>query len=516
MILSVKKSELFGTLTPPPSKSHSVRALILAALSEKGGVIKNLLKSGDIFSAISCLEKMGVKIFRSAGNKPEPVLSAVYALQNRQYAPFGQSAKFSENMQECGEIFQVIPPEGGIFSYLSSLKEPLILDVGNSGTLLYFLPMIAAAIPAHFIFTGDDSILHRPLKPLTEILDCLGVEYKIPKKNNSSAAEAKSAKPALPVERVGQTANTEQPEPFPPASSVVIEIFGKKMCGKKTVNADGGFSQPVSGLLTAAPVFYEDTEIILNKAGELPYIKMTLKRLADCGVRVEVSEDFKTYFVRGKQKIYAPYTAIPSDWSSAAFLLLAACASNSPLKIAEADITDTQGDSAIISFLKKMNAPIFYDEEKKELEIKAHNNCLKGAELDLSGTPDLLPAMAAAALFAEGKTVLKNIEICRSKECDRIKAAAEELGKLGGILKEGKDFLEIIGTGGRGLKPAVTDSRNDHRIALMLAAASCGIAPTLTEKPHCVQVKNFECVSVSYPQFTASMKTAGADFSVSN
>lgn len=437
------KSVLAGSVVPPPSKSHSIRALILAALSDGGGTIENLLESADIFSAISCLKTLGVR--------------------------------FVKTSDAVSNFYKVVPPPEGIASYAEGLKKTIILEAGNSGTLLYFLPMIAAAVSAHFVFMGDESLKRRPVKPITEILDCLGIQYKTQSESSFSAP---------------------------------IEIFGKKILSKKNVRADGKFSQPISGLLIASAVFYFFTEINLKVAGELPYIKMTLKRLKDAGVNVNVSEDFKKFSVCGGQRIRSPYTFIPSDWSSAAFLLLAAVASNSHLKIKKMNLLDSQGDSAIFSFLKKMNAGIFYNEEEMELEIMPIKDSLKAGEFDLSFTPDLFPVMAGIALFANGKTVLKNIEICRSKECDRIKAVTEELTKLGGEIIEGKDFVEINGKGGANLKCAVTDSRADHRIAMMLACTSLGIKPSSTDSH--VRIKNFECFAVSYPQFISSLKKLGA------
>lgn len=448
MILKIKKSKPVSSLPieVPPSKSHSMRALVLASFAEGPSQIKNLLMSGDTKTAISVFESLGVKF------------------------------KIEQKTNFSADII-VFPPKEGLKKRIENQKS-IKIDAGNSGTLFYFLGSIFSLMSSDFILTGDSSILKRPVKPLIEIYEELGLKYEF----------------------------LDSYEKAP------IRVFGKvssiKNLKEKTLCLEGDFSQVVSGLLLGAGLLDFPLQINLKRAGELPYLKMTLHWLKTCGIELDVSDDFKIFKIMGRQKISSFSASIPADWSSAAFPIALALITASTIGIKNMDINDVQGDARIVKVLKEMNADIRFEEKSQTLKI--FPSSLMGGTFDCSDIPDAVPALSAIACFAKGETLLKNIEICRYKECDRLSVISSELKKLGADITEGRDFLRIIGNAGKNLRPAAVDSHKDHRIAMMLTVIGCGI----DDKDGTVfTLKNAEYFDISYPSFLEDLKRMGFNIS---
>lgn len=441
MILNIKKSKPISPLPieVPPSKSHSMRALVLASFAEGSSQIKNLLISGDIKTAISVFESLGVKF------------------------------KIEQKTDFSADII-VFPPKEGLKKRIENQK-PIKIDAGNSGTLFYFLGSILSLMSSDFILTGDSSILKRPVKPLIEIYEELGLKY-----------EFLDGFEKAPIRVLG-------------GSSSIKDIEEKKLY------LEGDFSQVISGLLLGAGLLNFPLQINLKRAGELPYLKMTLHWLKTCGIKFDVSDDFKTFKIMEGQKISSFSASIPADWSSAAFPVALALITAFPLVIKNIDINDVQGDSRIVKILREMNADIRFEEKSQSLKILPSS--LKGGTFDCSDIPDAVPALSAMASFANGKTILKNIEICRYKECDRLFAIASELKKLGADITEGRDFLIVRGTGGKDLRPAKVSSHGDHRIAMMLMVMGAGID---NKDDSDFILQDAGCFAISYPSFLDELK----------
>ncbi|UTC65618.1 3-phosphoshikimate 1-carboxyvinyltransferase [Treponema sp. OMZ 788] len=451
MILKIKKSLPLSTLPieVPPSKSHSMRALVLASFAEDSSEIKNFLISGDTKTAITVFESLGVK-FRI------------------------------ENKTKSSADIIVFPPKAGLKKRIKS-QQSIKIDAGNSGTLFYFLGSILSLISSDFVLTGDLSILKRPLAPLTDIYDEFGLKY-----------EFFDGLGKAPIRVLGE------PISIPEDASLI------KGLEKKAVHLEGDFSQVVSGLLLGAALSNYFLQINLQRAGELPYLKMTLHWLQTCGISFNVSGDFKTFKINGQQKIPGFSATIPADWSSAAFPIALGLITHSAIGIKNIDINDVQGDSGIINILKKMNAEIHFDDKNKILKV--FPSSLKGGTFDCSEMPDAVPALSAIACFAQGETLLTNIEICRYKECDRLFAVASELKKLGADITEGRNFLLIKGNDGKDLIPARVFSHGDHRIAMMLAVMGFGIDGKDSSD---FILQDAECFDISYPSFLDDLKKMG-------
>ena len=475
MNLIVQPPAFRGSITAPPSKSHTMRALLCASLSRETSVITAPLMSADTFSAIQALRQLGVRIEEIPG-KPAAL--------------------------------KITPPAAGLLSFPAAT-----LDLGNSGSLLYFLGMILAAGTAPVTLTGDESLQSRPVEPLLTVYRQGGI--------SCSAARIKNDARGMEV---------------PPL----------RFCGQlpaQTYQLTGPFSQPVTGLLLAAPLLKGNTRIVFTHAGERPYLKMTCDWLKTAGISLSYSEksfnaDTCVFEITGQQQ-YRPFAAtVPGDWSSALFPIAAAVICNAELCITNVDPADSQGDFQAVKILQAMGANIRCDTERRTVSVFPRSRTLQGGRFDCADIPDAVPMLAATALFCSGQTYLTNAGVCRFKECDRLHTTAEELAKFGARIEEGSDFLCIDGIGGVGgttsmdetdsvgsrrdggtyqLHPARVHSNSDHRIAMMLAVAASGIARQLphTHPPcECSVVEDFDCVAVSYPQFIDDMNKAGAGFRI--
>ena len=496
MNLRVSTPSFCGTMTALSSKSHTLRALICASLADDTSFITAPLISGDMESAVQVLRQLGVTITEVSNN---PLVLKVTP-------PAGGLLSSAERGAADTNIGHAKPPHklSGQDGKLPASDMELVLDLGNSGSLLYFLGMILAATDIPVCLTGDESLRSRPVEPLLSVYRQAGIPYSVASIKNGTGS---------------------------------MEVPPLRFCGPLPTGSyqlDGPFSQPVTGLLLAAPLLNGMSCITFNNAGERPYLRMTCAWLRIAGIEVLNRSD--CYFeIKGRQRYRSFSETIPGDWSSALFPLTAAVICNAALTLTNLDPADTQGDSQALSILKAMGADIRCDTERRTVSVFPISGELKGGRFDCADIPDAVPILAAAAVFCTGETLLLNAGVCRFKECDRLAASAEELAKFGADITQGEDFLRIGGSGGNSsavngsggqkLHPARVRSRDDHRIAMMLAVAACGIAACYhsgqqsdTTKENIENfsetscIEDFDCVRISYPQFIEDMNAVGAAF----
>ncbi len=336
------------------------------------------------------------------------------------------------------------------------------VDMGNSGTGLRMLTGLAATQSFRVEFDGDASLRTRLMAGLLDALRPLG-----------AAVESTAGKC-----------------PF--------TIRGPVRGGATRV--DGTTSQFLTSLLFALPTAEGDSTVDLEFLNEKPYIGITLNWLEMLGVRCRHSEDMLHWEIPGGQRISAFDRVIPADFSTAAFPLVAAALAGDGVTIRNLDFNDAQGDKAVFGLLEKMGAKLIRAEE---LSV-ARCGRLAGGEFDLNATPDALPALAAAAALADGKTRLVNVPQARVKETDRIAVMTAELSKMGARIEELPDGMVI--RGGR-LRGGRVHSCGDHRIAMALAVAALAAdGETVVEEA--------EAASVTYPDFVRDFKKLGADFTL--
>ena len=311
-------------------------------------------------------------------------------------------------------------------TYAFSDMDELSIDAGNSGTTEYLsLPMLSS-LGIQVNIDGDEMLRKRPLKPLLDALESLGAE-------------------------------TESTEGFPPAS-----IRGPLDGGECTIECKT--SQYLSGLLLGAPLAIGDSHIKCSVLFEKPYVKMTLKWLDDQGIKYRISDDLEEVWVKGGQSYKPLDTYIEGDFSSASFFFVAAAIHGTEVTVEGLDKNSTQGDKEILNILEKMGCSIKWN--GMAVTVKGPEK-LKGGVFDLNAIPDTLPALSVAAAFAEGDTILGNVEQARIKETDRIKVMRENLNELGVEADERRDALIIHGNGS--VKGGKAKGYGDHRVIMALA-----------------------------------------------
>ncbi len=448
MNITGRKSILSGSIRIPGSKSHTIRALLLASLAEGVSHIRNPLGGADCISAAHALDL------------------------------FGAHADISRS-----DLWTVEGAGGA-----AHLPRDVV-DVGNSGSLLYFLPPIAATFDGWSVFTGDASIRRRPVMHLVDALRQLG-------------ADAHTARPGVNA---------------PPL------LVRGPISGNQTVETDGRLSQYISGIMMAAARLPGVTTIRLTDPKETPFLEMTRQWLEDIGVRVAISQGYKEITVQGIESIRAFDRTIPSDWEAAAFPLVAALITGSEVVIENVDVSGSQGDAAIVDALKTLGADISITGTTLRT-VKSRLSTERFAQhefhVNLSGFPDALCALAVAACCTEGVCVFEDIGVCRSKETDRIEVMQTNLRALGADVESGADYLTVRGHApfsadgtknpAFALHGGTVESFGDHRVAMALACLSLAL-PDGEE----LTVRAADCCAVSFPEFYASMRALGAAFAES-
>lgn len=400
-------------------------------------------KSHTIRAVAVATAAEGVSLIRS------PLISGDTLSSLKAAEAVGASCKKHDGVWE-------IKGTGGDFKEASG-----IIDMGNSGTSLRIFSGLAATSRHGYTFDGDKSLRSRPMGQLLIALENLGAEIK---SNNGKC----------PVSVKG------------PLKGGFTEV-------------DGSSSQFLTSLLFASPLANEETRIKVLNLNEKPYVEITLKWLESQDIKFTASSDMTEFTVFPGQSYRAIDYTVPADFSTATFPLAAAAVTGSSLRIMNLDFSDKQGDKEVFSYFEKMGMKIERNDTFTDVSLPGK---LRGAELDLNSTPDALPAMAVAACFAEGKTVLGNVPQARIKETDRISCMTSELRKLGANVTELDDGMIIEGGS---LKGTEVEGYDDHRIVMALAIAGLASEGITT-------VNGSEAAAVTYPAFVDDFSKLGADF----
>lgn len=446
MKIKSEKASLSGQIQVPGSKSHTIRALLFSSLAEGTSHIRNPLGGADCVSSSKAVPLFGAKV--DISNPDDWVVEGA-----------GKNAHLPSD----------------------------VVNVGDSGSLLYFMSPVAATFEGWTVFTGDESIRTRPVLHVVDALKQLGAEAYI-------SRPEKNAPPLI--------------------------IKGPVKNGQ-TITTDGRLSQYISGIMMAASRLEGTTSIELTDPKETPFLNMTRLWLEEMGVKLEISEDYKHIKVHGPVQMKAFDKVIPSDWEAVAFPMVAALISDSEITIKNVDNSGSQGDMAIVDVLKNLGADI-RDDGKGNLIVKGSRlsaEALPGKELhvNLSGYPDAICALAVAGCFTEGSIVIEDIGVCRKKETDRIEVMQKELEKLGAKIETGPDWFKVIGhspvkaDGSENpdwsIHGGEVESYDDHRVAMSLACLGLGL-----KKGESIIVNDAECCAVSFPDFYNVMNGIQADF----
>lgn len=253
-------------------------------------------------------------------------------------------------------------------------------------------------------------------------------------------------------------------------------------------------SQFITGLMIACSQLDQDSLIEVTSPLESEaYVQLTMDVLKEFGIVVTKNET--SYSILGNQKGKACEYEVEGDFSQAAFFLVADVL-GADITINNLNLKSHQADRSVIDILERMGAELIKD--KNGYRMKAEH--LHSIDIDASSCPDIIPVISLTCLKAEGTSHIYNAKRLRYKECDRLKAICEVIGQSGGIVTEKED--EIMITGGGALKGGIYSDYNDHRMVMMEA-----VLAMMTETP--VTIKNWECVSKSYPDFFEDYKKLG-------
>lgn len=340
------------------------------------------------------------------------------------------------------------------------LKTPEdVVDLKNSGTTLRIMTTLSSLAPDYTVLTGDSSLRTRPMQDLLDALRGLGVT-------------------ALSTRNNGK----------PP-----ICIKGGFEGGRTDIKGDVS-SQFISSLLIASP--YAQKPVDINIKGDFiskPYVDMTVDVMEKFGVSPDYNKKDNSFHQEPQTYKARDYT-IEGDYSSASYIIGAAAALDGEVKIHNLFNGSKQGDRQILDIVNKMGAQVKFS--KDEVTISGDGK-LRGVEVSLENSPDLLPTVAALGAVAEGTTRITNVEHARYKETDRIHTSALELSRLGVRVKELKDGLLIKG----GAQGGVVNSHGDHRLVMALALVGLRVGK--------VKIENASVYDVSFPNFPERMRDLG-------
>ena len=410
--LSAASVPINAKVSVPGSKSATNRALILAAISKTPSVLRKPLFSRDTELMVKGLKSLGCKI---------------------------TEIKTSE-----GFDYHVTPQQ---------LTGPTQIDVGNAGTVMRFLPPIAAMATGLIYFDGDARSHERPLEPVIKALEQLGVsiehgnKYRLPLTLNGS---------------------------------------GHVKGGEVEIDASAS-SQFVSALLLLGPA--TDNGITVKHIGKslpsLPHIEMTIQMLKQFGAVVEVDKNIwsvKSGSLTGQDLTIEP------DLSNAAPFMAAAMICGGSVEILDWPKSTTQPGDQLRNIFASMGARI--EQTGEGLKISA-GSAISGIDIDLHDVGELTPSIAAVAALASSQSTLRGIAHLRLHETDRLAALANEINNLGGDVTEGPGELLI--------KPAklvasqIFKSYEDHRMATAGAIIGLAVKDLIVE--------NIETTKKTLPDF---------------
>ena len=437
---------LRGSLSPPPDKSISHRAAILAGMADGASELRGFLDSADTRSTLAAVETLGCGV--EAG--PSDVR---------------------------GGLDVRIDGIGLRGPGATAGAEPVAIDVGNAGTLLRLLPGWLAGQPAgRWRLDGDDSIRARPVDRIVEPLRRMG-----------ASADCRAER--MPPLQIGGAPLHGISYRMPVASAQVkscLLLAGLLADGATEVVEPGPSRDHTERMLVAAGAAVRSEAVGHG---------MTVRgRLPPQRIRVEPTK-----------RIDPVDFLIPGDFSSAAFLICAALiVPGSRVSVTGVGLNPTR--VGLLGILSRMGGAVEVSEDppaggEPRGTVMARYSRLRGTRVAPGEVPlaiDELPLVGLVAAFAEGETAVTGASELRRKESDRIAAVVETLTALGARAEAFDDGFAVHGTGGvRGGRMA---SRGDHRLAMLGAVAGIASADG-------VEVGGMEAAGVSYPGFERDLRS---------
>ncbi|MBQ8420771.1 MAG: type I 3-dehydroquinate dehydratase [Bacteroidales bacterium] len=474
----------------PVSKSFAQRAIIAAALAEGTSHLRGYTQCGDNEAAIQVARNLGAEVVAD------------------------------------GNMLTV----KGISACLGSVGIET-LHVGESGLLTrMMIPLMAQLAAGQVTFTGEKTLLGRPLTGARAIMEAFGAGIANLTDNDMAQDQREDASARVP-----------------------LTVTGPLQAGRAEISGKHG-SQLISGLLMALPFAGRNSSLIVHEPKSIPYMFITLEVLKKFGIKVgndmlggrdflESDGDWSlctemVFKVKGGQKYKAADIDLEGDWSAAANFLVAG-AIFGKAELQGLDTTSLQADLSIMDILMDAGASLSQlDGDKGNITVQRAP--LKAFSVDASNCPDLFPIISVLAAFCQGTSRIAGVGRLANKESDRAKAILEMLTQMGvkaaveadELVVEGHSLAQrLLGSSVIPNTPSLTPntppvipsapsvipseveesplpsllhggsytSHHDHRMVMALKVAELGADSPIT-------IDDEDCVSKSFPHFIATFK----------
>ncbi|ADJ49480.1 3-phosphoshikimate 1-carboxyvinyltransferase [Amycolatopsis mediterranei S699] len=387
----------------PGSKSVTARGLFLAAAAHGTTVLGRPLHSDDTEGFAEGLAELGYRVDRQPGE---------WTIEGRPSGPGVAEA----------DVF-----------------------CRDGATTARFLPALAAAGTGTFRFDASGQMRRRPLGPLTDALQELGVELEF----------------------------RGEPGHHP----LTVRANGIKG-GELTLDA-GLSSQFLTALLLVGPLTAEGLRITVTDLVSVPYVEITLEMMRRFGV--DVRREGQTFVVPAQPYQACEYPVEP-DASTASYFLAAAALTGRTVTIPGLGSEALQGDVKFADVLREMGAHV--DLGPDSVTVAGPSDGLRGITVNMRDISDTVPTLAAIAPFASGPVRIEDVYNTRIKECDRLDACEENLRAMGIAVETGRDWIEI--QPGRPTGTLVS-CRRDHRIAMAFSITGLLVDGVTLDDPDCVK-----------------------------
>jgi len=484
-------------LAMPCSKSFAQRAIIAAALADGVSHLRGYSPCGDNEAALQVARMLGADVQKNGSEITVKGISA-----------------------SLGSLKQILDGEG----------QPSVADdgtprlhVGESGLLTrMMIPLMAQLCPQTVTFTGEKTLLGRPLTGAKEIMEAFGTE-----------AESVNCHP-------------ERSEGSAQALCVPLTVKGPLRPGRTDISGKHG-SQIISGLLMGLPFADRNSTVVVHEPKSIPYMFITLEVLKKFGIKtgnemlggrdfLESDGDWSlctemVFKIKGGQKYKAADIDLEGDWSAAANFLVAGAVFGKA-QLQGLDTRSLQADLSIMDILMDAGASLSQTDGDRG-DITVQRAPLRSFAVDASNCPDLFPIISVLAAFCQGTSRLAGVGRLANKESDRAKAIMEMLTRMGvkaeiegdEMIIEGHSLVQRLLCQKRCLDCARHDNGNarsdvetcqpersegsvtggllqggeytshhDHRMVMALKVAALGADSPIT-------IDDEDCVGKSFPQF---------------
>ncbi len=339
------------------------------------------------------------------------------------------------------------------------IPKKAIYTKGN-GTFSRFVVTLACLCKDKVVIKGNEKMSTRPMQSIFEAIRLLG-------------GKVESTGNCLPA-----------------------TVLGPLLGGNCFINGSIS-SQYISSLILSGGFAKKPITITLqNKVISKKYIDMTIQITKMFGGKIR-NESYQKITIKPIEKYQAQQLTLEPDPVSASYFLALGAILGKKVTIRGYNIHSYQGEAKFPTLLEKMGCQ--WNLSKEDLFVNRDPRIpLKGIEVDMGDMPDVVQTLMVCAVFAKGKTLIKNIGHLKYKESNRIEETAEEFLKLGIKVKYNADSMLIEGGF---FYSGVINPRNDHRTAMSLSLLALGCDN--------IKIENETCINKSFPNYWKKLSSLG-------